>query len=139
MRPTWDRAWGKLPRSLRERGSYSSASSPTSLPDGQHALEELASFVEAAVDGQVVGEPPVGGAADPRHQRAVVEADDQLHAHRDAPLPALDDAYHLGHAWRHAVHHGGDARLRLELGLEHERVAAVRASHAPVRRSRSHR
>jgi hypothetical protein len=74
---------------------------------------------------------PSAGAADPRHQRAVVEADDQLHAHRDAPLTAFDDADHLGHAWRHAVHHGGDACLRLELGLEHERVAAVRTSHAP--------
>ena len=65
----------------------------------------------------------------PRHDRAVVEADDELGAHLDAPLEPLDDPHEVGSAvaQRHEVDHAHAARRRLPLALEDQRVGPVAA------------
>ncbi len=67
--------------------------------------------------------------ADPRDDRAVVEADREVHAHRDAPGDALDDAHDVDAVLsdRHAVGHGDRAVVGDERGLEHEGVVEVAA------------
>jgi hypothetical protein len=53
------------------------------------------------------------------------------------PCRPFHDAHHLGNARRHEVHDGDHAGPGLELGLEHERVVAVRppdARHGAGRR-----
>jgi hypothetical protein len=66
---------------------------------------------------------------DPRHRRAVVEAQRELHRHRHAPAAADDQTHEVAllHAHRHEVDHA-DLTLRgLELGLEDQRVRTVGA------------
>ena len=74
------------------------------------------------------------GATHPGHDRAVAEADDEVHAHGDLAADRLDHAHHLGVdlADGHAVDHLGDAVGGLELGLEHERVTPVAAANLVV-------
>jgi RNA polymerase sigma-70 factor (ECF subfamily) len=71
----------------------------------------------------------VGHAADPRDDAAEVEAQDQLHPHRDAALQAARDADHVGRlvADRHRVDHLEHAAVGVEVGLQHQRVVAVAA------------
>ncbi len=66
-------------------------------------------------------------APDPRDDRAVVEAERELHAHLDATADSLDDADEIrfGLARRHEVDEPNRAGVGLELGLEDERVAPV--------------
>ena len=68
--------------------------------------------------------------AHPGHDRPVVEADDELHRHLDAPAHALDDADEVGLrlAGRHEVDEAHGAVVGLEFRLEDERVAAVLSS-----------
>ncbi len=65
--------------------------------------------------------------AHPRDDRAVVEADDELHLHLDAPADAFDDPDEVGVGLprRHEVDQPHGSVVRLELGLEDERVASV--------------
>ena len=69
---------------------------------------------------------------DPRHRPPVVEAQDQLGAHRDAAALAADDPDDVGVAAprRHEVHHGDGAARRLDPRLEDQRVAAIAAGDA---------
>ena len=68
-------------------------------------------------------------AGDPGNDRAVVEAQDELGAHRDLAALADHEAHDVGRlaAQRHEVEHADDAVLRLVRRLEHERVLAVGA------------
>jgi hypothetical protein len=68
-----------------------------------------------------------GSAAHPRHDRAVVGADRDLHAHASATAQASHEAHEVGpvHEWRHAVHDHDGAVNSLLGRLEHERLAAV--------------
>ena len=80
------------------------------------------------------GEAAVGRPAHPGHDAAEVEAQDELHAHRDAALQAARDADDVGRlvADRHRVDDLQHAPGGVEVGLEHERavaVAALRARH----------
>ena len=63
----------------------------------------------------------------PRNDRAVVEAQSELHAHLDATTHTLDDPdeVRVRLTWRHEVDQPDDTVIRLELGLEDERVASV--------------
>ena len=74
-----------------------------------------------------------GRAAHPRHHRAIVHADHQLHphGHRAPETDDLPDDHRGPGPLRHAVHERDRAGVRLEPGLEHERVVAV----APLRPS----
>ncbi len=78
-----------------------------------------------------------GRAADPGHHRAVVHANHELHAHGDRAPDALDLAHDHRRpgALGHAVHDGGGSGVRLEGGLQDERVVAVSA----LRRARPRR
>ena len=69
----------------------------------------------------------VGGAAHPRNQRAVVEANDQIETHRDPAALALDDPDDGGGFGRdrHGVDHGHGAGIGLEVGLEDEGARPV--------------
>ena len=68
--------------------------------------------------------------AHPGHDRAVVEAEDELHPHLDASADSFDDPHEIGLrlARRHEVDEPHGAVVGLELGLEDERVAAVLAA-----------
>src|SRR5262249_45238926 len=68
----------------------------------------------------------------PGHVLAVVEAQDELHAHRHAPTVAPHDAHDVGHgaAYGHEVDHGGAAVRGLELRFEDQGVRAVGAPDA---------
>jgi hypothetical protein len=70
----------------------------------------------------------------PRHDRAVVEPQDELHAHVDASPDPFHDPYEIGVrlTGRHEVDEPDDAGIRLELALEDERVVAI----APRQRSK---
>ena len=83
--------------------------------------------------------PPYGleaavtvAAADPGHDRAVVEADHQLHPHRHPSTDSLDQADHVRRlaARRHAVDHPDDALSRGEVGLQHQGARLVAAGDA---------
>ncbi len=75
-------------------------------------------------DPGVVLEPP-----HPRDDRAVVEAEHELHPHRHAPLEPLDDPDDVGivAAWRHEVGHANAAVLGVEVELVDERALPVAA------------
>ena len=66
--------------------------------------------------------------AHPGHDRAVVEAEHELHPHLDTSTDSLDDPHEVGLrlARRHEVDEPDGAVVGLELGLEDERVAPVR-------------
>ncbi len=74
--------------------------------------------------------------AHPGDDRAVVEADDELHPHLDTSADSLDDPHEVGLrlARRHEVDEPHGTVVRLQLGLEDERVAPVPA----VRRTERH-
>src|SRR5581483_8206444 len=74
-------------------------------------------------------EARVSGAANPRDDRAVVEADDELRPHPDATAHSLDDPHDVGSlaARRHEVEHARDALFRLPRGLEDEGVVQIAA------------
>ena len=76
-------------------------------------------------------QPAVLAAPDPRDDPAVVEAQDELHAHGHASLEAADDAHDVGRlvADRHEVDDLQHAAGGVEVRLEHERAVAV----APLR------
>ena len=63
-------------------------------------------------------------AARPRHEPAVVEADDELHLHLDRALDPVHEADQVGvrRAQGHEVGDARDARVGLPLGLEHQRA-----------------
>ena len=67
--------------------------------------------------------------AHPRDDRSVIEPDDELHPHLDHAAHAFDEANEIGRAiaGRHAVDQAHGAGRGGELGLEHERVAAISA------------
>ncbi len=67
--------------------------------------------------------------SNPRDDGAVVETEHQLHEHVHASVDALHDADDIGGlaARRHEVDQAHGARTRLELGLQHERVAPIAA------------
>ena len=69
-------------------------------------------------------------ASHPRHDRPVVETEGELHSHLDGAPDALDDPDDVRRlaAGRHEVDQAGSPGGGLELGLEHERVAAIRAA-----------
>ena len=64
---------------------------------------------------------------DPGDDGAVVEADDQLHAHRNATGDAFHHPGHVGPlgADGHAVHDADHPLVGVELGLQHQAVAPV--------------
>jgi hypothetical protein len=99
----------------------------------RHRREVLAAGGAARdqVDGVGAGDRghPVLDGPHPRHDAAEVEAQDQLHAHGDAPAQAARDAHHVGRlvADRHRVHHLEHAPVGVEVGLQYERVVAVAA------------
>ena len=66
----------------------------------------------------------------PGHDRAVVEAEHKLHPHLDTSTDSLDDPHQVGLrlAWRHEVDEPHGTVVRLQLGLEDERVASVLAA-----------
>ena len=70
---------------------------------------------------------PSLGPPHPRHDRAVVEPDHELGAHRDFPADALDQTHdvRIEAARGHAVGEAHDAGCGLELGFEHQRAVAV--------------
>jgi hypothetical protein len=71
----------------------------------------------------------LGDTANPRDDRAVVEADRDVGAHADAAPEALDDPDDVGRlaADRHEVRHPDGAVGALELRLEHQPLAAITA------------
>ena len=71
----------------------------------------------------------VVGASNPRHDTAVVEADDKLRPHLDAAAHPLDDAHDVRRlaARRHEVEDAHDAFRCLPGRLEHHRVVEVSA------------
>ena len=73
------------------------------------------------------GNQPVLGPPDPRHDRAVVEADRQVHIDRDASFDALDDSDDVRRlaARRHEVDQANRPVGRVELGLEDHRGTPV--------------
>ena len=72
-----------------------------------------------------------GGAAHPGHHRAIVHTNHQLHAHGDRAPEADDlaDDHRRPVALRHTVHDGDGTGVRLEAGLQHERVVPVATVH----------
>ena len=68
--------------------------------------------------------------AHPRHDRAVVEADHELHPHLDATANPFDDPHEirLRLARRHEVDEANRSAVGLELGLEDEGVVAIPAA-----------
>ena len=78
------------------------------------------------------GDPRVVDAPHPGHDRAVVEPDHELGAHRHLAVEPLDDADDVGRlaARRHEVDRPHRARVRLEDRLEDQRVVAVAARRA---------
>ena len=106
------------------------------LGDGErrHRAQVAALVLDGSAQEHRVGagdgeERPVER-AHPGHDRAVVEAEHELHPHLDASADALDDAHEVGLrlARRHEVDEPHGTVVRLELGLEDERVAAVLAA-----------
>jgi hypothetical protein len=82
--------------------------------------------------GPRLGDDAVGHALYPGHDQAVPEADDQLHAHRDATSQPLNDAHELrgaAIAGRHEVDDPRRAVGGLEVGLQDQRPLAVAARH----------
>ena len=101
------------------------------LGDGAHVL---AADVDRRSEGDRVraGDRDPGVVLEPAHpgdDRAVVEAEHELHPHRHAPLEPLDDPDDVGSvaARRHEVGHADAAVLGVEVELVHERVLAVAA------------
>jgi hypothetical protein len=76
---------------------------------------------------------------DPRDDRPVLEAHDELHPHRNPPGEALDEADHVRMLLprRHAVDDPNRPVLGLEIGLEHERSRTVAARDSPNPAGRS--
>ena len=115
------------------------------FPDREvgHRREVLAPRVDRRPEGHRLWsrsgcEPPV----DPPHPRPhppVVEPDREVHAHLDPASHSFHEPRHLGVLLpdRHAVHEPDRAVVGVELGLEHERVAAVAPAGRPHRPSRS--
>src|SRR5688572_14502223 len=68
--------------------------------------------------------------SDPRDDGAVVEADDELHLHRDLAANSLDDTNHvrLAAARRHEVDHAGYPASCFEIRFEYQGVSAIAAS-----------
>jgi hypothetical protein len=103
--------------------------------EARHAREPLAVYRDAADEPQLIGtrdgaQRPVH-LLHPRDDRSVVETNHELHAHRDTPPAAFDDAHEVGltAAQRHAVEHGNRAVLSLVVGLQDQRPLAVAAAH----------
>src|SRR5512138_3489441 len=71
--------------------------------------------------------PALGEPGDPRDRAAVVEAQDELHFHGDAPAPADDRAHEvrLRAANRHEIDQRDRARIGFPFGLEDERIGTV--------------
>ena len=82
-------------------------------------------------------ERAVGVARDPRDGAAVVEADDQVHAHLDAAAGAVDDPqnsrvlrFGMNLSHRHEVDQSGGSAIGYEFGFEDERSGAIAAAHS---------
>ena len=115
---------------------------------GQHERNPLACLHREVCDGAQVlaahldrrsegdrvraGDRDPGVVLEPAHpgdDAAVVEAEDELHPHRHAPLEPLDDPDDVGSvaAWGHEVDDANAAVLGVEVELVHERVLSVAA------------
>ena len=103
----------------------------------RHRRQVLAARLDRRAQGQRVGaghgEQRVVEASHPGHYAAVVEADGELHAHRNAAAHPLHHAHHVRRngARGHEVHQPHRSLVRLELRVEHERPLAVGARAAP--------
>ncbi len=114
---------------VAENERYGLAGGDDELRDRLHVL--AASFDRRAQDGAV----GPGNRAHrffveanhPGHDRPVIEAQDELGAHRDLAAFAHDQAHDVGRlaARRHEVDHGDDAILRFVRRLEDEGILAV--------------
>src|SRR5262249_32323350 len=70
---------------------------------------------------------PAADTPDPRNDGAVVETNDELHAHLDRAVDALDDAHDVGapvFRW-HEVHDANTAALPFELRVEDQSAVAI--------------
>ncbi len=78
-----------------------------------------------------------GLARDPRDGTAVVEADDQVHAHLDAAAGAVDSPqnsrvlrFRMNLSHRHEVDQRGGSAIGYEFRFEDERSRAIAAAHS---------
>ena len=108
---------------------------PFSHAELRHRLEVLAARLYWRVQPKAIGAGDRRDAAidalNPRDDRAVPEAHDQLHPHRHPATISHHDAKHVRALAvdGHQVEDGDAALLGLELGLEDERAVAVAAAH----------
>src|SRR5208337_3280255 len=72
-------------------------------------------------------QPPILAARDPRRDGAVAEAHDELHAHGDLSLKALNEAHEFGRSVpaSHEIDHAHCSGFGPEYGFQNERVAAI--------------
>jgi hypothetical protein len=105
---------------------------PRSLATRRHVRREP-DHVGAGHDA----ESAVIHATHPRHQAAVVEADDQLGRHRHRPAASLDDTHDVGvgTVHRHEVDRDCHAGLGLDLRLEHQSIDPLHDTSAAVSQS----
>ena len=132
--------WRGLDRSRRRQvrgppGQHEWHLLPFSNGELRHRLEVLAARGYWRVQPEAIGAGDRRDAAvdalNPRDDRAVPEAHDQLHPHRH---PATISHYDAKHVCAlavdgHQVEDGDAALLSLELGLQDERAVAVAAAH----------
>ncbi len=120
-----DRIVGTMPGE-RERDAV--AASHFEAGDG---MEVLTVVVDRQVDPECVGardgSDPPSVSSDPRNDRAVVEADREIHLHRDPAVDPLDESKHARWpvAELHAVREPNDPVRGLEGGRHDEVAVAV--------------
>src|SRR5262249_7190937 len=123
-------------RRLRPEGGTPAQMEADFLAGGDGEIADrahiLATQLYRRIEQQPIGtddelQPPVLAPRHPRNGRAVIEADDQLGAHRDAAADAAHEADEIGDAVaaRHEIAERDASLLRLEDRLEDEGRATV--------------